>query len=519
MDPIPTARPHNDGDDCICHPCLFFLNSILTMSNSLVNHHCSQGSGEKQAEIGEEDVAPSEQCQSTAANHGSLFDMLSPELLLIIFQYIGIEDKKSYVRLATCSDRELARFIYKECAYLWREIDLSHCPGVMDAQLRSLLERVNARSVTKSIVLDKTSDSTITGAGLEPLRGSRVLECIDLRQSDSRTRGPTSLDDELVTDLLSTMTPHKLEKIKVRKQHFQSSDFPFDVYCFPWSSFFANLELSKARKLGDQRCSHCDSSLTPNGRITLRSVLGCGPNQCTVCKLYSCRSSKPYSSRCPKIEECQQCLELCCPCRGEVLPCSYCGRKNCPMCDESKLTCHHCGNTSCSKCQQIVQCMECLETSCDNCQDNLFTCIRCRASYCDDCMDWTYCDACLEVICVGCYNYESCDQCEQVHVCQNCQGEDAFDPMLAICQSCGLRKCYDCSFCFHKCSRCNLVCCKDDVLCMDAFEVHACTPPGDLLYFARDARAGDDVANLCTCGKKHLSSPKGQQFMCKWLRK
>ena len=129
---------------------------------------------------------------------GSLFDMLSPELLLLMFQYIGTEDKKSYVRLAASSDRELANFIYTECTYLWRNLDLQEYPGIQDAQLKSLLERINARSITRSIVLDKTSDTTITGAGLEPLRGSEVLESIDLRQSLSLNRGPTSLDDERV---------------------------------------------------------------------------------------------------------------------------------------------------------------------------------------------------------------------------------------------------------------------------------------------------------------------------------
>jgi alanine racemase len=34
-----------------------------------------------------------------------------------------------------------------------------------------------------------------------------------------------------------------------------------------------------------------------------------------------------------------------------------------------------------------------------------------------------------------------------------------------------------------------------------------------------DAKEGDDKSSLCACGKKHLDSPNGQQFMCAWLRK
>lgn len=50
--------------------------------------------------------------------NGSLFRMLSPELLLFIFQWIGPHDMKSYIRLATSGDQVLAHFIYEECTHL-----------------------------------------------------------------------------------------------------------------------------------------------------------------------------------------------------------------------------------------------------------------------------------------------------------------------------------------------------------------------------------------------------------------
>jgi hypothetical protein len=163
----------------------------------------------------------------------NLFDLLCTETLLLVFHYIGTEDKKSYVKLAASSDRDLVDFIYTGCtSYLWRNLDLQEYPGIMDSQLKSLLERINGQSITTNIVLDKTSDTTITGSGLEPLRGSKVLESIDLRQSLSLNRGPTSLVDELVADILSTMIPHALETVKVRKQYYRSSDgVLFDEYC------------------------------------------------------------------------------------------------------------------------------------------------------------------------------------------------------------------------------------------------------------------------------------------------
>lgn len=95
-----------------------------------------------------------------------------------------------------------------------KELDLSYFPGITDQQLGPLLERINARSVTRSILLDKKTPSPISGRGLEPLRQSRVLESIDLRQWDSLDPGPTGLHDEAVSDILRSMVPHKLGMVK-----------------------------------------------------------------------------------------------------------------------------------------------------------------------------------------------------------------------------------------------------------------------------------------------------------------
>lgn len=52
-------------------------------------------------------------------------------------------------------------------------------------QLESLMTRINAQSVTRSIILDKNTFKPITGTGLELLRCLRVLESLDLGQTTS----------------------------------------------------------------------------------------------------------------------------------------------------------------------------------------------------------------------------------------------------------------------------------------------------------------------------------------------
>mmetsp|Transcript_24825 Transcript_24825/g.44889 ORF Transcript_24825/g.44889 Transcript_24825/m.44889 type:complete len:276 (+) Transcript_24825:776-1603(+) len=274
------------------------------------------------------------------------------------------------------------------------------------------------------------------------------------------------------------------------------------------------------------------SSAFRNGRITTQNVLSSYPLQCSSCQHYSCQSSSLNAyTRCPVIRECQQCLEWSCPCQGAVQMCNYCSCRHCPGCDPRPLTCHGCGNTSCSKCNRIIQCKKCLETSCQQCRDDLYTCVHCNESYCKDCIWGATCNVCSITICEACEMniseplYADCDWCA-ARVCNGCQA-DAYPshPPISQCHRCTFGLCGDCCTGdiderveFTKCCYCQLPWC-DDPECLESIGTHACKPPGELVYRARDARKGDNESNLCACGKKHLSSSKGQQFMCAWAQK
>ena len=91
----------------------------------------------------------------------------------------------SRIRLASTS-KTLQKLIFQDCIPLWREIDFSDLPyatkqSLTDEMLASLLIRVNAKSVTRTINL--TSCNGIQGTGLEPLRGSEVLEILDMMEA------------------------------------------------------------------------------------------------------------------------------------------------------------------------------------------------------------------------------------------------------------------------------------------------------------------------------------------------
>lgn len=151
----------------------------------MVEDMVEEESGGVMAENGaEENVENGELVEAESRReNNSLFSTLPLDSLLNVLAYIGAQDKTSIMRLAISGDRQLSHFIYTERKHrIWENLDLATCRGITDEQLRSLLERINAQACMKSLLLDKETTSPITGTGLEPLRGSRVLQRVDLRQ-------------------------------------------------------------------------------------------------------------------------------------------------------------------------------------------------------------------------------------------------------------------------------------------------------------------------------------------------
>lgn len=81
-------------------------------------------------------------------------------------------------------------------------------PRLTDEQLRALLLNTNSKRVTRYLSLRGCTG--VTGLGLEPLRGSRTLEVIDLRLAPSMhyiTAGDSGLEEKFVLSILSSMPP------------------------------------------------------------------------------------------------------------------------------------------------------------------------------------------------------------------------------------------------------------------------------------------------------------------------
>lgn len=133
----------------------------------------------------------------------SMIENLLPEVIVRVNEFVELPDR---VRFASCS-KLLQKLVIDECAPLWRELDFSKIKGrllLTDERLSSLLVRVNARSVTKSLNLSGCKELRRTC--LEPLRGSEALEEINLLRCDK-------LDWGIVFPILRSMVSFNLFRV------------------------------------------------------------------------------------------------------------------------------------------------------------------------------------------------------------------------------------------------------------------------------------------------------------------
>jgi len=111
----------------------------------------------------------------------SPIELVLPDVIVHILEFgVTLPER---LKLAQCS-HALDTLITTACPELWKEIDLSNNGNeITDHMLARLLERVNARAVTKS--LDLSSCRGITGASLEPLRDSKFSSTLSFLRTNS----------------------------------------------------------------------------------------------------------------------------------------------------------------------------------------------------------------------------------------------------------------------------------------------------------------------------------------------
>lgn len=154
--------------------------------------------------------------EESATTRPAMIEKLPSDVMVRVLEFVDLPD---CIRLATCSKR-LQNLVYQDCVLLWRDIDLSKVNGaphcLTDDMLSSLLLRVNAKTVTRSMNLDWSTK--ITGTGLTPLSESQVLETLDFRENFQFRH----IQIDIFVPILRTMIPHKLVRVRFRDRAMQT---------------------------------------------------------------------------------------------------------------------------------------------------------------------------------------------------------------------------------------------------------------------------------------------------------
>lgn len=320
-------------------------------------------------------------------------------------------DLSSLIKLASCS-KWLQELIYKGTPALWSSIDFSDTVGdgrfgyartrtmLLDKDVKRLLDRVNAVSVTKSISLRQCGN--FSGQGLEPVRSSEVLESIDLRGTLAATA-----NSSVVSEILCSMLPFNLTKV-----------------VFPSNAGHSQIEvLCDLRKEAATRAmiSQSDMELIESSSIlrmdslALLPAIHCGECGCFVFQMKG--TDDELAAR-----FCNKCGAASCRDCTAVRHCDTCGFNFCNDCKSIMISCEICHTVNCWECKKAVFCSSCEKSFCEGCNDSLgFV---------------TKCDGCNVQMCRGCSHVKQCSQCAQ-HFCGKCQPDD-FDTGKGgfICEEC-----------------------------------------------------------------------------------
>jgi len=244
----------------------------------------------------------------------------------------------------------------------FEEIEKELANKLNDDDIRAVLKCISAQDVLKKLKL--CGCINITGIGLNPLRGSVVLEQIDLslvrKYEDPRIKSIPKISEEAVLPILDSLIsadgcslkhivfPHiwRVGERRVSDESFQRR----------YNTMFM-------RRINS--CSHCNANMRDHEYWMSGNV------HCNVC--YDCL--KPF---------CEECVDEVGLENGILTYCPYCEKDFCRDC-VPRILCadRSCHEMVCSGCAET--CHVCRERKCANC---LFYCEYCKRIRCSDCSSY-----------------------------------------------------------------------------------------------------------------------------------
>jgi len=316
------------------------------------------------------------------------------------------------------------------------EIEKELAAKISDDDIRDALLSIDAVNNLKKLRL--TNCVHVTGAGLKPLRGSTIIEQIDLSlvgDHKSPRLDPEPLIscthvlpilDSIIERGEDCSLKHLMLPNEWRKERNTESDF--HAFLTRYNELLCSRE---------GRCLECRCNLSNRNRDDLHMLNMSAEDG----KFYGTQKYTCYD--CTK-QYCEDCED-----DGGVYyiggTCDKCERKYCLQCKKVDV-CTSCDSWYCVNCTDFRECFQCDENTCPDCVSGSSCRNTCCADkiWCIPCVEnenaFSICESCNEVYCVDCcdsdvYAVKACDVCE-----------------TSFCGQCRVNKCKvwrDCASCYH----------------------------------------------------------------------
>ena len=308
---------------------------------------------------------------------------------------------------------------YEWDSFDFRDIDKSLAKKLSDEDIGGLLVCLDAINTVKVFKLKGCVN--IIGHGLEPLRGSRVLEQLDLNPDGNEVwweAGKSTIHpcwhsgriENYFTPLLPLLSEAAIIPI-------------LDSILDDERSALGHLSFPKKWRL--EQSSSLSGFLVKYSRTKNRHELTCSNPHTPPCGS-TCLHLPwvPLSGRCYGIQQ-FSCYE----CRGH-----FCEEHSAEM---TPHVCEVCESTYCSNCNDTSTCDVCHNTTCHNCTD-VAMCGICLRELCGPCCTSFYCEDCENVRCEECAPTFFCERegCDRMN-CNECTAvDDASDCFVEFCFTC-----------------------------------------------------------------------------------
>jgi hypothetical protein len=279
-----------------------------------------------------------------------------------------------------------------------------------DDDISAVLQHIDAVNNVKRLML--TNCTKITGVGLEPLRGSTIIELVDLSLAADGENPRFDIDPpiscETVLPILDSIitadTPCAIKHLQFpyKWRRDRSAESAFHAFIVRYNQMWENRNTVA--------CPCCDADLPESGLDWIRTqdsewygtqnylCYQCANHYCYDCEedgnrnfAYCDQCQRDYCKNCVKVDHCERCGENFCEHCSSYKECDKCNDKMCPGCVHSDgFECIYCGVLYCNDCNQVSDgftislCNDCNEYGCDDCRLR-----RCQegSSDCDGCIE------------------------------------------------------------------------------------------------------------------------------------